>query len=298
VLCWWVGFSVFDILCQASTSPRHKPAMVSRRRLKVPLSIRTQNHHLLTKEGQESRVSKDRKEYVPLNSLTLAALYSGVQGIQSTSTDRTPWWATTSHYSSNSSTTARENTTHPTTVDTMNTTESGADTISGLAWIQIQSSNTVDTQAETEDTQAETEDTKDAVTTTEPVLLYLLASKSHLSSHTETSSRTAHTETSTENQSSAGVNIWPDTATSADRAMVVHGSVVSDVSFDDAEDFIKSVTEGKENVNGTVSEADDENLTSKFQQLLVHNTKLVDILQATLALQADLLKRVVRFLFS
>jgi len=40
-----------------------------------------------------------------------------------------------------------------------------------------------------------------------------------------------------------------------------------------------------------------QNITLTYQQLLAHNSKLVDILQATLSLQADMLRRVVKFVF-
>ena len=63
----------------------------------------------------------------------------------------------------------------------------------------------------------------------------------------------------------------------------------------DIDNHVHKQNKSEENKNENDNK---EDVAATFQQLLAHNTKLVDILKATLALQADLLRRVVRFLFN
>ena len=63
----------------------------------------------------------------------------------------------------------------------------------------------------------------------------------------------------------------------------------------DIDNHVHKQNKSEENKNENDNK---EDVAATFQQLLAHNTKLVDILKATLALQADLLRRVVSFLFN
>merc|ERR1719233_538509 len=49
--------------------------------------------------------------------------------------------------------------------------------------------------------------------------------------------------------------------------------------------------------DNTVKDADDKDIKDKYLELVAHNTRLVDVLRTTLELQAELFRRITRYLF-
>ena len=54
----------------------------------------------------------------------------------------------------------------------------------------------------------------------------------------------------------------------------------------------------KEDINNTIKDDDShDNIKDKYLELVAHNTRLVDVLRTTLELQAELFRRITRYLF-
>ena len=286
-------------------------------------------------------------------SLTLSSLYSTSDlVIQNTSTTQQPWWRRPQHridtrggIDSNlaqssqdkvrdtteliASTTTTTTTSITTRKTTMSKISSSEDSISALAWQEINNSidniettttNDIYTKTVaatktgphiadiTSETTMRTTTQKIIPRTEEPGVLQWVTRRSTLSTdHVDTyrgvvTSKTSNNEAvnhrinETQNINQLNVQNGKDVSKDVDQLKNKKESVnnirskISNIS-----DVIKKNEHKK---TEDVDEIDSDDATTKFQELLAHNTKLVDILQATLALQADLIRRVVRFLFS
>ena len=59
----------------------------------------------------------------------------------------------------------------------------------------------------------------------------------------------------------------------------------------------KKTHQESENLNNIIKDDDDKNIKDKYLELVAHNTRLVDVLRTTLELQAELFRRITRYLF-